>query len=286
MGLSVAFCLSFSMATEPNTGKATAQWTTQLQQGRFHIHADFAIAQDEGWLTELAALSANVSKTLQLKDTSHPIHVVLFSNAKEYRRYIKNYFPNVPERRALFIQGRGPGMLFAHWHEDIHTDIRHEVVHGLLNDHSNPLPLWLDEGLAEYFEVEESKLIAGNPHLIDVCKGLESGYVPMLEDLEVITSIEQLGSAQYRDSWAWVHFMLHRNPQTRQHLVKQLAECRGNKPVVPLSRIVAQEVPNWRAEFTTHFRALAAPTQPAGVQPAMQQVNVIQASSTLSPAIR
>ncbi len=238
-------------------GQSTTEWTTQLQAGRFQIHADFDLAGDQFLLAELSGMSASVSEMLKLPEADRPIHVVLFSNAKEYARYIKNYFPTVPERRALFIQGRGPGMLFAHWHAEIHTDIRHEVVHGLLNDQAHPLPLWLDEGLAEYFEVAEKDRLAGNPHLHALRGELDSGYVPALEDLEAVSDIEQLGSVQYRDSWAWVHFMLHRSPQTRRQLVQQLADLRTATPTVPLSRLVAIEIPNWRDEFKTHFRALA-----------------------------
>ncbi len=234
----------------------TPQWTTQLQAGRFYIHADFELSEDQSLLSELSSMSSSVMEILKLPQTDQPIHVVLFRNAREYGRYLKNYYPTVPERRALFIQGRGPGMVFAHWHSDIHTDIRHEVVHGLLNDQARPLPLWLDEGLAEYFEVAAEDRLADNPHLSEICHELDRGSVPALEDLEAVGTIEQLDGSQYRDSWAWVHFMLHRSPQTRQQLVTQLASYRSAKPIVPLSRSIAAGIPNWQAEFAAHFRAL------------------------------
>ena len=98
--------------------------------------------------------------------------------------------------------------------------------------------------------------MSGNPHLMQVIEGLDRDYVPSLAELERLESIEQLGTNQYRDSWAWVHFLLHRKPQTRQHLVQQLTLHRTKEATLPLSRIVAIELPNWRSEFAEHFRSL------------------------------
>lgn len=245
----------------------TTSWVTQRQVGRFHVFSDFEMSRDEPLLSELGEIEGQVTRLLAIPTEEQPIHVVLFASSREYSRYIKNYFPMVPERRALFIQHRGPGMLFAHWHADVRTDIRHEVVHGLLNDRSSPLPLWLDEGLAEYFEVPESSRMSGNPHLAQVIEGLDRDYVPSLSVLEQLKSIDQLGTNQYRDSWAWVHFLLHRKPQTRQHLVQQLAMHRKQEDALPLSRIVAIELPNWRTEFAEHFCLLANHSMPNKPKP-------------------
>jgi len=254
--LSLAIWASASTNCDLRSTEPTTQWVTQRQVGRFHIHSDFELSSNEPLLGELGNIAGEVSRLLAIPTADQPIHVVLFASSKEYSRYIKNYFPTVPDRRALFIQHRGLGMLFAHWHSDVRTDIRHEVVHGLLNDQSSPLPLWLDEGLAEYFEVPEASRLSGNPHLAQVIEGLDRDYVPSLSDLEQLGTIEQLGTNQYRDSWAWAHFLLHRKPQTRQHLVQQLAMHRKNQETLPLSRIIAIELPNWRAEFAEHFRSL------------------------------
>jgi hypothetical protein len=251
--LTVTSLAGIATAAEPNT-----QWVTNYQAGRFRIHCDFKLPPDEPLKDDLAALSKEVGAMLGLPPNDNPIHVVLFSSAKEYGRYIRNYFPSVPERRALFIQHRGPGMLFAHWHPDVRTDIRHEVVHGLLNAQTKPLPLWLDEGLAEYFEVETPERLAMNPHLATTCAELKRNVIPSLEQLESLKSIEEFGSNQYRDSWAWVHFLLHRNPQTRKLLVDYLAQHRQDAAVEPLTRRIAIEVPEWPSDFEAHFTALAA----------------------------
>ncbi len=247
-----AAALTNLQATEPITN-----WASQKQVGRFHIHSDFVLPEDEPLIGELSNISAEVTQLLAIPQDDQPIHVVLFANAKEYSRYIKCYFPTVPDRRALYIQHRGPGMLFAHWHNDVKVDIRHEVVHGLLNSQASPLPLWLDEGLAEYFEVIEKNRMYANPHLSPVFDGTQRDYVPAIEDLERLTTIEQLRTDQYRDSWAWVHFLLHRRFETRQLLVQHLNQLRTASSGIPLSRLVSNSIPNWRLEFKEHFKALA-----------------------------
>ncbi len=246
-------CCALSKCKAEDTA---TQWVTNCQVGRFHIHCDFPLPADEPLKGDLANLAAEVTQILKLPPSDKPIHLVLFENSHEYSRYIRNYFPFAPERRALFIQHRGPGMLFAHWHADVHVDVRHEVVHGLLNAHSQPLPLWLDEGIAEYFEVAAPDRLCRNPHLSSLREQIRLQGTPELEVLEKLNAIEQLGNAQYRDSWAWAHFMIHRSPATRQMLADYLAEFRDNRPIEPLSRRLFVRFPNWRKDFQSHFEAL------------------------------
>ena len=62
-------------------------------------------------------------------------------------------FPDFAERRAVFLKSDTRLMVLAHWHDGLGEDLRHELIHGYLHAEFNWLPLWLDEGLAEYFEL-------------------------------------------------------------------------------------------------------------------------------------
>ncbi len=241
----------------PSAKPATTTWATQLTVGRFRIHSDFTLDADEPLLGELRTISNEVSQLLALPNRNAVIHVVLFANAKEYGRYIRAYYPKVPERRALYIQQHGTGMLFAHWHQDVRTDIRHEVVHGLLNDNTTTLPLWLDEGLAEYFELTDAERVYHNPHLEHVLAGIDKGYVPHLEDLERITTIDHCS----RSSIA----IVGRGSTSCSIVAPSCAVCSSsNWPTIVTSgpqcrsRLLAERTPNWRAEFIEHFRSIAA----------------------------
>lgn len=234
------------------------QWPVELQVGRFEIHADFNVSTATQLRPELSNLAADVHELLEISSSEQPVHVVLFATGYEYRRYMHNYFPQLPERRALFIQDRGPGMLFAHWHADVISDLRHEITHALLNDSSQPLPLWLDEGLAEYFEAERQQRLDGNDYLAEVVGRAASGIVPSLKQLEEIDQLENFRESHYRDSWAWVHFLLHRSTATRQTLKRYLAELRSGAEPLPLSRQLPLIANDASGEFLAHFGHLTS----------------------------
>ena len=232
----------------------SSQWPFEVTAGLFRIHADFEISAKAELLSELDRLSGDVTKLLELNLPQTMVHVVIFSSAEEYRRYMAHYYPALPERRALFIQQRGTGMLFAHRHADLATDLRHETVHAILNDRTDPLPLWLDEGLAEYFEVPAADRWSGHTHLIEL-QALE-GHAPRsnLETLEALEQVSGMRSEHYRDAWSWIHFLLHRRMSTRRILVAHLRQLRAARPAPPLSRTIAAQIPNWREEFSDHFQ--------------------------------
>ena len=116
----------------------------------------------------------NCSKTWRAKLGAPPpretVHFFLFQAKGTYQSYMKQYFPRVPYRRALFIKARGPGMVFAYQGNDFEIDVRHECTHALLHTWLPHVPLWLDEGMAEYFEVPRDKRVRQNPHYARGCK--------------------------------------------------------------------------------------------------------------------
>lgn len=239
----------------------TRQWTTEIQSGPFQIHCDFELHDAQTVLAELDAIRADLERLLGVQPREQAIHVVLFSTESEYRRYMHTYFPKLPERRALFIQHRGPGMLFAFWHPDIRADLRHEVTHALINHGNRSLPLWLDEGLAEYFEIEHGRRFRENPNQPGVKAVVKKKGVSSLKELKRIDELDRFTEAHYRDSWAWIHFLIHRRQETRELLKRHLSEhvaLRSNSlPAGPdLERELRYLCPNLEAEFREHFENL------------------------------
>lgn len=240
-----------SLAAEPR------KWEMELRAGRFRIHSDFELTASDELIRELNRLTADVEQLLRLEESSNPIHIVLFETVGEYDRYMQNYFPDLPRRRAMYIQHRGPGMLFTHWHNEVETDLRHEVVHALLND-GQSLPLWLDEGLAEYFEIATSQRLDSNPYHAAVTQQSAEGGIQSISELESAHSIGEFGDQQYRDSWAWVHYMLHRKQETRDLLVRYLHERASGVEPFDLGRALHHLSPELSSDFAAHFRSLLA----------------------------
>ena len=83
-------------------------------------------------------------------------------------------------------------MVFAYEGDEFEVDLRHECTHALLNAALPVTPLWLDEGLAEYFEVEAGQRAAGHPHQKYVKWNAYLGQTPSLEDLEQVREVNQM----------------------------------------------------------------------------------------------
>ncbi|MEM7477770.1 MAG: hypothetical protein AAF483_22510 [Planctomycetota bacterium] len=242
-------------------------WAHEVASGRFRIHCDFRLTAEQALLRELSEISEDVTSLLKLPKTSETIHIVLFATEAEYRRYMENYFPTLPRRRALFIQDRGPGMLFTHWHQNVASDLRHEVTHALLNRAGISLPLWLDEGLAEYFERKRGERFLRQDYVPSVVKLTESHSVPTIHILERKSQVSNLSNADYRDSWAWVHFMIHRSSKTRSILIRYLQETlahRGDSAgIFDLQRALWDEFPDLHMQLQEHFsQVLASSDEP------------------------
>jgi hypothetical protein len=199
-------------------------------------------------------LQTELTEQLGIQPSREPVYVFLFRKKLTYEAYLKQYFPEAPARKALFIKARGPGMVFAYLGDDFETDLRHECVHALLNATLPVVPLWLDEGLAEYFEVPADRRSHGNPHLRTVKWSVRLGQVPRLEDLEQLSDLGQMGRTQYRHAWAWVHFMLHGPPPARKELVGYLTDIQALTPPGQLSRRLPRVLPFPEKSFSDHFR--------------------------------
>jgi len=234
--------------------RAENRWPDERQAGPFLCHADFALAPQQPLLDELSALRQDLQAILGTPESADPVHLFLFQEKPTYQAYLKQHFPRVPYRRALFIKGRGPGMVFAFQGTDFQIDVRHECTHALLNAWLPRVPLWLDEGLAEYFEVERDKRSAGNPHHQVVRAMFQSGQRPRLEELEAIETLDAMGRDEYRDAWAWVHFMLHGPRPAHDELVRYLGELESGGESGRLSDRLKRRLPDLDRRLDEHFR--------------------------------
>jgi hypothetical protein len=231
-----------------------AQWPDEFQAGRFLCHADFSLAEHKPLLNSMPALEEELTRLLRLQPSQDVIHVFLFHNKSTYQGYVRQYFPEAPSRKALFIKDRGLGMVFAYDGDEFEVDLRHECTHALLNAALPVTPLWLDEGLAEYFEVDASQRASGHPHQKYVKWNAYLGQTPSLEDLEQVREVNQMTRTRYRQAWAWVHFLLHGPSEGREELQRFLADLQALTPPGLLSRRLRHRLPDLDARFADHCR--------------------------------
>ena len=233
---------------------AEPQWAHEWVAGNLHFHTDFSPLELQVELGAIDGLRDDLAKTLGIQISDEVIHVIVFAHSQTYHAYMRNYFPDVPQRRALFIKRRGPGMVFTHANRELAIDLRHETTHAMLNAALPYVPLWLDEGLAEYFEVDPPRRAAGSGHLKIARIAALLHQVPSLARLEAIADLAGMASKEYREAWSWVHFLLHESPASRDVLVRFLQDIQSGLPPGPLSRRIGGSLPEAEDRYVRHFR--------------------------------
>jgi hypothetical protein len=250
----IGILAAWGALASPGTLAAQNRWPDERAAGPFLCHADFPLDQNVNLLDELARLQRDLARTLGVTESQEQIHLFLFGHQSTYEGYLKLHFPAVPSRRALYIKERGPGMVFAYRTSDFEVDVRHEGTHALLHADLPMVPLWLDEGLAEYFEAPYDDRAFAHPHLAKVKWSVRLGQKPTLDRLEQLRGLEQMGPGEYRHAWAWVHFMLHGSTDAHDELVRFLADIRAHVPPGQLSERLSRRIPNLDKKFTEHFK--------------------------------
>jgi hypothetical protein len=246
--------LAAILATMAGGGALAADWTDRREVGPFVCHADFSLQGMEGLFAGLGELQGDLCQTLGIPPAQERIDVYLFGDESSYRRYLKTYFPQLPYRRALFAKLGGPGMVFAYRGKEFETGLRHESTHALLHAALPRVPLWLDEGLAEYFQEPRDKRAYDSRHLSMTRWSARFGIDPSLEKLEKKTDLSQMTSTDYRHAWAWVHFMLHGPAEAHEELARFLGDIRADVPCGRLSQRLALRLENVDRSFCTHFK--------------------------------
>ncbi len=221
-----ALGLSCATAKTPFVGLPVKN---SIRSDQLLIVSDIKLPKDHPLIADLKMLRRQVSEELELPLGSKPVTVYLFTNETEYTQYLHATFPGYPPRRAYFIQTPGKDLaVYTWWGDRIQEDLRHEFTHGLLHASLEGVPLWLDEGLAEYFEVVGYPGSINVEHAQLLAKEVHNGWRPNLDQLEKLEKVEQMKRPHYREAWAWVHYMLHGSPETRQVMLNYIHELRTN----------------------------------------------------------
>jgi hypothetical protein len=214
-------------------------------------------------LQELAELREQVYRELQLPTATSIIQVFLFEDRDRYERFMKARYPDLPRRRAFFVaQPRSAGgadelLVYTFYGDHIRQDLRHELTHALLHSVLRDVPLWLDEGLAEFFELPPEADGVNAQHLEALCHG---PFQPDLTRLEGLTQVDQMRPPEYREAWAWVHLMLRSRPEARAALLGYLQVLRGHAHPGPLAPRLLPAYPELTAALQGHLARLEQQT--------------------------
>jgi hypothetical protein len=197
--------------------------------------SDREITAKQPLFQELALLRDQVCRELQLPESRTPVQVHLFTTKTRYEAFMKQRYPRLPPRRAFFVaqpHGIGGGedlLVYTYWSEHTRKDLRHELTHALLHAVIRDVPLWLDEGLAEFFELPPVQHGINSDHLQRLRTDLGESYRLDLARLEKLRQVDEMNRPEYREAWAWVSLMLRGEPRAREVLVDYLRLLRNNR---------------------------------------------------------
>ncbi len=221
--------------------------------------SDFEVNRELPIFQELASLRDQVYRELQLPPGTAAVQVYLFEDRERYEKFIKAKYPDLPPRPAFFVAnprtlgGTEDLLVYTYWSERIQQDLRHELTHALLHSVLKDVPIWLDEGLAEYFELPPENKGVNAAHLDNLRKGLAGLFKPDLRRLEGLSQVQQMSPAEYREAWAWVHLMLRGKSEGKAELVAYLQQLRTNPNPGPLTTRLAKVYPSLDEAFAKHI---------------------------------
>jgi hypothetical protein len=236
------------------------------RRGCYVFYHDFDLDPNDPLFEPLEELPDQVYRELKLPPSNTIIQVFLFDTQERYERYMfspKNgRYRHLPSRRAYFITepriGGGADELkvFTWMGDHLRTDLRHELTHALLNAVLKSVPLWLDEGLAGYFELPPDHEGVNPQHLDSLRRAVVR---PDLDRLEKLEQVKQMEKPEYREAWAWVHFMLRGDPSSRQVLLDYLQILRSSSTPAPLLPRLREAIPNPEEALTAYLAAIEFP---------------------------
>jgi hypothetical protein len=198
-----------------------------------------------------------ISEVLALPEGGEPVEVYLFQRQRTYDTFLKAHYPNLPKRRALFVESDTHLRVYACWGDRVAEDLRHEVSHGYMHSILPELPLWIDEGLAEGFEVSADKQGLNQPHVEHLLAVARSGaWRPDLAGLASIREIDKMGQTEYAEAWAWMHWLFNSTPQNRELARQYFAALRERRGTEPLEVMIQRQNPDAAAELMKHLQSL------------------------------
>jgi len=230
-----------------------------MRVSQFHFLSDVELRRDAPLFKDLAYHREHVCRELRLPPTNTEVFVYLFENKERFDEFLHKNHPKLPERRAFFVSqamrkgGTQDLMVYTYWGENIQQDLRHELTHAILHSVLKGVPIWLDEGIAEFFELPTVQDGLNPKHLDQVRQASVRFDLDRLERLE---EIHQMSPAEYRESWAWVHLMLRSSPQAKQALLSYLQDLRTNPNPGPLRPRLASAFLSLDGAMQTHLTDL------------------------------
>jgi tetratricopeptide (TPR) repeat protein len=215
-----------ALAIEPPREKE--RWTTlAIDELTVYSSADDATTRDVA--SDLVRLRGALGVVTKLKVRSPlPTRVYIFGDRRSFDQYCDAAIGRSDNLSGVFLSDRdGNHVLIAGSSKGVDRIVFHELTHYFLrNTVSSQVPLWINEGLAEFystFSARKDTVSVGLPVAEHLAWLHQQSLIP-LKDLFAITHDSKEyheGNRQgvfYAESWALVHYLMIGNPARRDQL--------------------------------------------------------------------
>ncbi|MDO4576264.1 MAG: hypothetical protein Q4D98_13740 [Planctomycetia bacterium] len=229
------------------------EWTSRKVVGPFVCWGTFDLRVVETDIQSLGTISQELSTRLRVPPPQEWVEVYIFRDENEWHAFLRREYPELPYRRALFLKKPAHrGQLFLYLSPDFAVDIRHEGTHALLHAVLPDVPIWLDEGLAEYYEVAHNRAY-DSIWLREILLKAKEKRIQKLKTLEKKSGMASMTDDDYADAWAWVNYLLNGPEEVRTVLPEYLAALATEKKPAPISKRLAKILRNPDEQLRLYF---------------------------------
>jgi Flp pilus assembly protein TadD len=215
-------------------GEATPQWL-QVRTEHFTLLTDQGDRQARHVAAQLERMHDFFSRLLPRAtgDTGSSIVVLAFKNRKEFQGVVPGAYlgKNSLELAGYFSQQQDRSYILLRLDSEgthPYATVYHEYTH-YINRHAEHLPLWLNEGMAEFFqntEFQENAARIGQPDANEVLYLRRQRLIPLTTLFAVDYNSpfyheQDKGNVFYGESWALTHMLYNEDFQEHRDRLRE-----------------------------------------------------------------
>lgn len=234
-----------------------SHWVVEEKRGSVEVFAEFNPGMPELW-SNVQDVTRELKHLLDVEPSGEPIQIVLFRDQASYLRYLASSIPQARARKAIFYKNGDVCQVYAFRSRTLMIDLRHEMTHAILHQYLPFLPLWVDEGLAEYLEESES-LRSDSSRTKSARWKARFGWSPSIKSLEAIRTAESMNTEEYRDSWAMICMLLNESQESRKALRDYLAVIHRGEAPGPFSEFQTPAKSDVFSRTNSYLRKMSIP---------------------------
>jgi tetratricopeptide (TPR) repeat protein len=234
----LALLTAFAISATTHLSAASEAWL-ELQSPHFTVVTDANEKQGRHIADQFERMRW-VFQTLFPKlnvDPATPIVVIAVKDKKGFQELEPEAYlaKGQIDLTGLFLHGPDKNYILVRLdgqEEHPFATVYHEYTHVQLSSAAEWLPLWLNEGLAEFFQntdIRDKEVNLGQPSISDILYLRQQRLLPLATLFQVDASSpyyheEQKGSVFYAESWALTHYLEMTDKQANTHRIGDYVE--------------------------------------------------------------